>query len=234
MGPPSYQKAVEQHDAYCAALSTCELTLIRLPELDDHPDGTFVEDAAVVTGRGAIVMRPGAAVRRSEVASVEAALRGLTPILGTIEPPGTVDGGDVCQTDERFLIGLSDRTNEAGARRLASILETNGYAATLVDLRGIPSLLHLKSGLTSLGGGRLAAVPALAERPELSVYEILPIAPEEAYAGNGVAIDGHALIARGYPLLSAALAARGFAVTALAMSEFEKMDGGISCLSIRL
>jgi len=234
LGSPSITLAKAQHGRYCEELQRCGLLLTVLSPDAQYPDSTFVEDTAVVTPRGAIFTRPGAESRRGEVASIGEALLDLVPSLGEIEAPGTVDGGDVCAVDDRFLIGISARTNEAGARQLATILESQGYASTTLDLRGLPDLLHLKSGLAALDDGRLVAVSALADRDELRGYPTLRVDERESYAANCVSVNGRVLIARGYPLLEAALVKLRYDVVTLEMSEFRKMDGGLSCLSLRL
>jgi len=234
LGPPSFALAKAQHDRYCEELSRCDLQVTRLAIDPKHPDATFVEDTAVITPRGAIVMRPGAESRRGEVASVREALIDLAPVVGEIDAPGTVDGGDICDAGDRFLIGLSERTNEEGARQLGAILERLGYESVTVDVRGDPTLLHLKSGLASLDGGRLVAVESIAGRPELAGFEVIRVSAVEAYAANCVCINGRVLIARGFPVLEAALTKLRYEVVTLEMSEFRKMDGGLSCLSLRL
>ena len=233
-GVPSYSVAKAQHDLYCETLERCGLRVTRLSTDAHFPDATFVEDTAILTRRGAIVTRPGAPSRRGEVESIREALVGFAPSLGEIEAPGTVDGGDVCEIDYRFLIGISSRTNEEGARQLAALLATQGYEATSVDVRGVPQLLHLKSGLAALDDGRLVAISALAGRDELRGYPVVRVDERESYAANCISINGRVLIARGFPLLESALVALRYEVLTLEMSEFRKMDGGLSCLSLRL
>jgi len=233
-GVPTYSVAKAQHERYCEELERCGLKLTRLSTDAHHPDGTFVEDTAVITGRGAIITRPGAESRRGEIVSVREALVELTPWLGEIAAPGTVDGGDVCELNGRYLIGISTRTNEDGARQLAMILASNGYESTTIDVRGIPELLHLKSGLSALDDGRLVAIEALAARDELRGYPFVRVTRRESYAANCVSINGRVLIARGFPVLEDALVKLRYDVVTLEMSEFRKMDGGLSCLSLRL
>ncbi len=234
LGAPSFPLAIEQHERYCEALAACGCELIRLAPEPEYPDATFVEDTAIVSARGAVVMRPGAAARRGEVATVETALADLVPILGTIDAPGTVDGGDICEAGDRFFIGISERTDEPGARQLTGILANAGYEARTLDIRGVAELLHLKSGLACLHDGRLIAVDALAGRPELSGFDLVRVAPAELYAANCIDVNGRVLLAQGFPRLEASLRALGYDVVTLAMTEFEKMDGGLSCLSLRL
>lgn len=233
-GVPLYPLAKSQHERYCEELERCGLALTRLSPDARFPDGTFVEDTAIVTGRGAILTRPGAESRRGEVECVRESILERMSYLGEIAAPGTVDGGDVCELDGRFFIGISARTNEDGARQLAGILASGGYESTMVDVRGVPGLLHLKSGLSALDDGRLVAIEALASRDELRGYPLVRVSDRESYAANCVAINGRVLIARGYPVFEAALVKLRYDVVTLEMSEFRKMDGGLSCLSLRL
>ena len=233
-GTPSYAVAKAQHERYCEELERCGLRLTRLSADAHHPDGTFVEDTAILTGRGTIVTRPGAESRRGEIESIREPLLEMGPALGEIAPPGTVDGGDVCELGDRFLIGISKRTNEEGARQLSAILASSGYESSIVDVRGIPELLHLKSGLSALDDGRLVAVEALAGRDELRGYPLVRVIGRESYAANCVSVNGRVLIARGFPAFEDALVKLRYDVVTLEMSEFRKQDGGLSCLSLRL
>jgi dimethylargininase len=233
LGPPDWELAQEQHAAYCRTLETLGLALVRLPSDPTYPDGTFVEDAAVVTSRGAILTRPGAASRAGEVAAVEPTLRALFPQLSRIVAPGTVDGGDVCEAGEQFFIGVSERTNPEGAAQLAAWLSERGYSELTLDIRKLPGLLHLKTGLSWLGDRRLLAVPELAGHPALEPWEVVPVPAGESYAANCVRINQTVLIAAGFPITCALLGELGYALAPLEMSEFRKMDGGLSCLSLR-
>ena len=232
-GAPDPGLALEQHQRYCEALSDCGLSLTVLPADPRHPDGCFVEDTALVTGRGAILTRPGAPSRRGEVDAIEAALRPAFPDLERIEPPGTVDAGDVCEADGHFLIGLSARTNDAGAAQLAGLLGDLGYRSDFVDIRNSRSLLHLKTGVAYLGEGRMLATPDFPRDPALAAYEIIEVPATERYAANALRVNDRVLVAAGYPVTRAAIEALGFETIALEMSEFRKLDGGLSCLSLR-
>jgi len=232
-GKPVFAQALEQHARYCEALEQCGLALTRLEADPRFPDSTFVEDAAVLTGGCAILTRPGAPSREGEVAGIREALTRFYSRISAITPPGTLDGGDVCEAGRHFFIGISQRTNEAGARQLAGFLAEEGYTSTLVDIRGVKGILHLKSGLTCLGDSRLVVIEALAARPAFQRYEKIRVGPDEAYAANGVRVNDQVLLAAGYPEVQAAVSALGYKVLALEMSEFQKMDGGLSCLSLR-
>jgi dimethylargininase len=233
LGRPDLDTTFAQHADYCAALEQCGLRLTRLESDDRFPDATFVEDTAILTDRVAILTNPGAPSRQGEVAAVREALKAFYASPDAILAPGTLDGGDICQAGERFFIGISHRTNGAGARQLAEILSRHGYSATMVDIRDIPSLLHLKSGLAALDGGRLVLIEALADHPAFRGYESIPVAVEELYAANCVQVNDRVLVAAGFPRTQEALRDRGYSLIVLDVSEFQKMDGGLSCLSLR-
>jgi dimethylargininase len=232
-GPPDIDEALEQHRRYCDALRVCGLEVIGLSADMRYPDGTFVEDTAVVTSRGAILTRPGAPSRTGEIEDVAENLCHFYPGLRRIAAPGTVDGGDVCEADGHFFIGLSLRTNEQGANQLAGFLREMNYTTSTVDIRGIPGLLHLKTGIAYLGDGACVVGAGVPDFQGLEKYQRIPVDPAEAHAANCVRINDHVLLAAGYPQLAAALRARGYLVLPLEVSEFRKMDGGLSCLSLR-
>lgn len=232
-GSPDLGRALEQHRAYCRALADCGLEIEALGPDPQHPDSTFVEDTAILTPRGAIATRPGASSRQGEVESVVAALRRHYSDIARITAPGTLDGGDVCEADGHFLIGHSARTNEEGARQLAGLLEDLGYRASLVDIRASTGLLHLKTGLSYIGDGRMLMSAEVPRVEAFGPYEIIAVSGPERYAANCVMVNDRMLLAQGYPRIAAMLAELGYATIALEMSEFRKMDGGLSCLSLR-
>ena len=233
LGAPDVARARAQHAAYCAALERCGVELVRLPADDLFPDSTFVEDTAVLTAHCAIVTRPGAPSRAGDTAAIEGALGRWFATLCRIEAPGTLEGGDVCRAGDHFFIGISERTNAEGARQLAALLTRQGYTSTLIDIRAVPGVLHLKSGLCSLGDNRLTLIDTLADAAEFGGYELVRLHPREHYAANCVRINDHVLIAARFPRLEAALRELGYAVIALDTSEFRKMDGALTCLSLR-
>jgi dimethylargininase len=231
LGAPDDVRALQQHQAYCMALEECGLMLTILETDDRYPDSTFVEDTAVLTRHGAILTRPGAASRLGEVASIAAALSHYYPQLHSIREPGTLDGGDVCETEDHFFIGISERTNEAGAQQLAAWLNSFGLSSSFIDIRGINSILHLKSGLAYLGDNRLVAIDALAD--QFKRHELVRVTAGEEYAANCIRVNDRVLVAAGYPHFERALRNLGCQTIALQMTEFQKMDGGLSCLSLR-
>jgi dimethylargininase len=233
LGAPDHDRALAQHEAYCAALERCGLALERLDPDPRHPDSTFVEDTAVLIPGLAVIARPGAESRAGETSAIRAVLARSHAKLEVIAAPGTLDGGDVCEAGGHFFIGLSERTNEEGARQLAAVLERSGRTSALVDVRGVEGILHLKSGLACVGEGRCVAIGALARHPALRGREIIPVEPGEEYGANCLRVNGRVLVAAGHPRLERTLRGLGYDTIPLEMSEFRKMDGGLSCLSLR-
>jgi dimethylargininase len=235
LGPPDVALARAQHAACTRALEECGLAVTRLSVDDAHPDSPFVEDTALVTARGALLTRPGAESRRGEVAAVARALVEFFPAAETesVRAPGTLDAGDVCEADGHFFIGVSERTNEEGARQLVDWLTRRGFTSATVDIRALPGLLHLKSGLAHLGGRLLLAVEALTGHPALRGWDVLRAPPDEDYAANCVLVNDVVLAPAGFPKTAALLRAAGRRVVELEVSEFRKMDGGLSCLALR-
>lgn len=233
LGAPSLAKVMAQHERYCAVLRDCGLELTVLQADERYPDGTFVEDAAVLLPDAAMIARPGAKSRQGEVIAIDDALRGHYSDFERIESPGTLDGGDICEADRHVFIGLSHRTNEEGAAQLARWLEAHGYSSSTVDIRGMDSILHLKSGIAWLGDHRLLVIEELADHPAFAGIEQVVVEPDEMYAANAIRVNDHVLIARGYPKLQAQLESLGYDCVTLDMSEYAKMDGGLSCLSLR-
>jgi dimethylargininase len=233
LGVPDVAKALQQYARYCEALERCGLDLVRLPADPRCPDSTFVEDTAILTERGSILTRPGAPSREAEVAGIEEALRPFFPALDRIAAPGTVDGGDICEAGNHFFIGISERTNAEGARQLAQHLARIGFTSAEVDIRGIAGILHLKSGIAAISGRRLVVIDAFAAHPAFRGYELVRVDPPENYAANCVRVNDAVLVAAGYPKFESSVRALGHPVIALDMSEFAKMDGGLSCLSLR-
>jgi dimethylargininase len=230
---PEFALALEQHRAYLDALAAAGLALTELRADPWHPDAPFVEDTAIVTARGAVITRPGAPSRRGEIDTIAAALAGAYDALLRIEAPGTLDGGDICQVEDRFLIGVSHRTNPEGARQLERHLSSLGYSAAILDVRHHPELLHLKSGLSYLGDGLALSTRALAGHEALASCRVLAADPDEAYGANAIRVNDVVLLPAGHPKLQDLIERAGLRVVALEMSEFRKMDGGLSCLSLR-
>ena len=230
LGLPDFDTALLQHAAYVNALESGGLTVRALDADNRFPDSTFVEDTAVLTERCAIITNPGAGSRNGEKAAMRRVIEAYFSAVETIRAPGTLDGGDVLQVDDHFFIGISERTNTEGAWQLNRILARYGYTASTIEL---DAMLHLKTGVSYLGEGRLVAIGDLQQHPDFRPFDIIPVDVSEAYAANCIRINDRVLLPAGFPKTRQALEDRGYRVVELEMSEFRKMDGGLSCLSIR-
>lgn len=229
LGAPDAERMLAQHQSYQRILESLGLEVSVLEGDERFPDGCFVEDTAVVTPRIAVITRPGAPSRRGEEAAIEPLLAAACSIE-RIHAPGTVDGGDILVMDEYALIGLSGRTNEEGARQLAELLTANGlHCITLAAGDG----LHLKSSVNGLGGDRLLTTQAFSGCAELAPFERVVISADESYAGNSLWINGRVLVPAGFPRTRELIEALGIETIKTEVDEFRKMDGGLTCLSIR-
>jgi dimethylargininase len=226
LGKPDFEKALEQHSAYCEALKGCGLELIVLEADERYPDGCFVEDTAIVTGEVAVIARPGAVSRMGEEAEISEILSEFRKIE-TIKLPGTLDGGDVLRVENHFFIGISGRTNRDGARQLSAILSKYGYTASETEV-GLG--LHLKSGIAYLGKGNLICVEGFSKIAGSS--GIIISDQEESYSANCLRVNDFLLIPSGFPNSKKKIVELGYNIIELNMSEFRKMDGGLTCLSL--
>jgi len=226
LGPPDPRLALAQHRAYCDVLRESGLEVVVLPADPRHPDGCFVEDTAVILGEVAVITRPGDPSRRGEEEAVAAVLSRIRRLIH-IPPPGRLDGGDVLQWGDRVYIGRSTRTNREGATQLAEIVSARGYAASEVP---VDAGLHLKTGVTELGDGRLIATAAMAAR--FPSADVVTVPEDEAHAANCLRVGDRLLIPGGCPGVHRTLLELGYEVVVVEMSEFQKMDGGLTCLSL--
>lgn len=226
--PIDLERAAAQHGAYAAALESAGLTVEWLPELPDQPDAVFVEDPIVVLDEIAIVGRPGAASREGEVESVAEAVGRHRP-LRRLPPKAHLEGGDVMRVGKTLYVGRSARTNDAAHRALAEILRPLGYTVVSVALT---DCLHLKTGVTYAGGNFFLANPAWVDVSALSGAEVVPLPAEEPWAANTLALGGRVLLPAGFPRTRDLLARRGLDVVTIDVSELQKAEGSVTCLSV--
>ena len=230
LGSPDYEKALDQHAVYVDALEQCGLEVTVLDTEEQFPDSTFVEDTALLTRSFTIVTRPGAVSRMGETQGIRAALTRFYSHIESIQLPGTVDGGDVMMVGSHFYIGLSKRTNADGAGQLLDILNRYGMTGSMVPLM---SFLHLKSGVSYIENNNLVITGEFIKAPEFEHFHHIAVDEAEGYAANCVWINGTVLVASGYPRMRAKIESAGYDTIALDVSEFKKLDGGLSCLSLR-
>ncbi len=227
--PVDVALAVRQWEEYVAALRTHGWETAEAPSAEECPDAVFVEDTAVVFRGTALLTRPGAASRRAETAGSEAALAGLGYTLRHIEAPGTLDGGDVLKVGDTVYVGRGGRTNAEGLRQLRGAFEPLGARVIGVP---VSSVLHLKSAVTALPDGTVIGHPSLTDHPSLFPH-FLPV-PEERGA-HVVQLGGSALLmAAGAPRTEELLRGLGYDPVPVDIGEFEKLEGCVTCLSVRL
>lgn len=229
-GFPDFALAKKQHSNYIDALEKCGVEVIILPEDENFPDSVFVEDAAVLTPKCAIITRPGAPTRRDEILSIKRVLNEFYESLEEIVEPGTLDGGDVLMVGDHYYIGLSDRTNLEGADQFIEKLNIYEMSGSTV---GLETMLHLKSGVAYLENKNLVVSGEFINKSDFQDFNRVIIQDDEQYAANCLWINGTVLIAEGYPNSKKAIESIGYKTITLDMSEFRKLDGGLSCLSLR-
>ncbi len=233
LGKPELELALTQHNLYCAALTQLGLQVNVLPALEFFPDSVFVEDVAIVEPEFAVLTRPGAIPRRDEAQEMLPVLEQYFKRIYQIEGNATLDGGDICKADDVYFLGLSARTNLDGAQQLASILNLFGYRSVLIDIRPLDGFLHLKSAVNYLGDHTMLLDPRLSKLEEFVDFNRLVVPLEEAYAANCLRINDGVLVPSGFPQTLELVANAGFETMLLDVSEYRKMDGGLSCLSLR-
>lgn len=232
LGKPDYELALAQHDAYIQALKACGVDVLVLPADERYPDSCFVEDPAVVTRKCAIVTNPGAPSRNGEKKEIVDALRQFYPEdrIEYIEEPGTLEGGDVMMVGDHFYVGRSARTNEEGIRQFIGILEKHGLTGSEVTLEEV---LHLKTGVNYIEDNNMLVSGEFVNKPEFSKYNLIEIPAEEAYAANCIWVNGTVIVPEGFPAVLEAVEKAGYPVITVDTSEYRKLDGGLSCLSLR-
>ncbi|MEG3615007.1 dimethylargininase [Isoptericola haloaureus] len=203
--------------------------LVVLPAADEHPDGVFVEDAVVVFDDLAVLTRPGAESRRGEVAGMRPVVESLGLEVAAIEAPATLEGGDVLKVGRTVYVGRSSRTDDDGVAQLRTLLEPRGWQVVPVP---VTRALHLKSAVTALPDGTVIGHEPLVEAPEL--FERFVPVPEAE--GNAVVVldEGTVLLSASAPRTAELLRDRGLEVVTTPVTEFEKLEGCVTCLSVRV
>ena len=212
------------------ALKRVGLKLIELDADDKFPDSPFVEDTAVVNEEVAIITNLGAPSRQGEEKDIKRVIEKYYDTIEMISSPGTLDGGDVLRIENQYYIGLSNRTNREGATQLTRILKNHGFTCSTVPLI---NFLHLKSGISYIGDNNLIVAGEFKDNPIFKSFNMIKVEKDESYAANSIIINDYILIPQGYDKLLNAISNLGYETLEINTSEFKKMDGGLSCLSIR-
>ena len=230
LGLPNYEQAIIQHQSYIDVLTKCGLDVLVLEPCEEYPDSTFVEDVALITPNCVIITRPGAPSRRGEVHEIEFVLKQKFNNIEAIEAPGTIEGGDIMMVGDHYYIGLSERTNIEGAKQIIQILTKYGMSGSTIFLNKV---LHLKTGLSYLEENNLVVCGEFIKDSSLEGYNRIEIPENESYAANCIWVNESVIIPLGYPTTKQRIKNAGYPVIETDVTEFQKLDGGLSCLSLR-
>ncbi len=230
LGKPDYGLAIKQHDAYIEALKSCGVGVTVLKADERFPDSCFIEDVAVCTKKFAAITNPGASSRKGEEKEIIEVIKKYYNDIEYIKEPGTLEGGDVMMVKDHFYIGLSKRTNREGAEQLIKALGKYGMSGSIVE---ISEMLHLKSGLAYLEDNVLLVTGEFINNLEFKKFNKIMIDEEETYSANCIRVNDYVLVPAGYPKTKEKIKAAGFKVIVVDTSEYRKVNGGLSCLSLR-
>ncbi|HBN32705.1 MAG TPA: dimethylarginine dimethylaminohydrolase [Rhodobacteraceae bacterium] len=231
LGAPDLDLMLAHHADYVAALKSTGATVIELDPLAAYPDAVFVEDTALCLPKGAVIMRPGAPSRLGEAAEMAPHLAVLYGEVATIQGPGFIEGGDILATETEVLVGRSARTNAAGVAELAGIISDWGYK--LREVQTPPDILHFKTDCSLLDGDTVLATERLDASGCFKGYRVIHTAPGEDAAANAIRFNDLVILPDGFPRTAEKLAKAGYTVRQVGNSECAKLDGGMSCLSLR-
>jgi dimethylargininase len=224
--------ASHQHARYCAALEAAGLRMAQVAAAEEFPDCVFIEDTTVLCEEHALIASLQNADREGEQVAVEAELRKTHKIVH-LEPGAKLDGGDVMRVEQTFYVGLSGRTNEAGVSGLRNFAADFGMSTVSIPVR---HCLHLKTGVTYLGNGTLLAATDWFDLSRFDVESVIPTGQGEEAAANTLRIHEHLLMVDGYPNtrrnVEQFAGKHGLKLTALNVSEFQKGDGSLTCMSL--
>ncbi len=228
--PPLFADVAREHAEYVQALEDCGVSVELLPPLEDYPDSVFVEDPALVLGNSAIVLRPGAETRLGEVTDMERVLRDRFANLLRLQE-GYADGGDMLLTPGGMLIGLSKRTNAAGAAGLSRLLRQLGIASRIVNTPA--DTLHLKSDCSLIDESCILCTAALQLSGLFSDYRTLVVPNTEKRAANSLRVNDTVLVGEEFPGTIDLLRRNGYQVRTLSVAAIGRLDAGLSCMSLR-
>ena len=230
-GAPDLELMLQHHADYVAALQSTGAIVVELATLDGYPDCVFVEDTALCLPEGAVIMRPGAPSRLGEAAEMAPHLRVLYGQVVEINGPGTIEGGDILVTGREILVGRSARTDAAGIAELTKLVSPWGHRVREVFTP--PGVLHFKTDCSLLDGDTILATERLAASGCFEGYRVIHTAAGEDAAANSIRFNDVVLMPAGFPGTRKAIEAAGFKVIEIGNSECAKLDGGMSCLSLR-
>lgn len=230
LGKPDYPIALEQHAKYVETLKLLGLKVRMLPPREQYPDSTFIEDTALCTSSCAIITRPALPSRQGEITGMHKVLEEYYDAIEEILFPATLEAGDIMMAGSHFFIGISARTNMAGADQLIKILNKYKLTGSKVPLS---KMLHLKSGVSYLENNNMLVCGEFIDHKEFEKYNRIRVDEDESYAANSLWINDKVLVPEGFPKTRRKIEKAGYETITLDVSEFRKIDGGLSCLSLR-
>ena len=231
VGNPDMELLLSHHDAYVRALQQagCEVTV--LESLEEFPDSLFVEDTALCLREGAVVLRPGAPTRFGEAAAMAPYLRDVFTEVRQLTGPGSLEGGDILTTESEILIGSSERSTSEGITELRDMVADWGY--TVREVSTPSGVLHFKSDCSLLDGSTILSTSRLSASGCFEGYTVIEVEPGEEPAANSIRVNDVVFMPQGFPMTAERVRQAGFVVIELENSECQKIDGGLSCLSLR-
>ncbi len=232
LGIPNFELALKQHHEYVKALKSCNVNVYCMDADENYPDSCFIEDTAIVNEKITVICNMIEPSRSGEEVSIRLKLMEYytQDKLFNIVPPGTLDGGDIMRVEDTYYIGLSKRTNIEGATQLKTTLSKFGFSTEFVKF---DHCLHLKSEVNYLGDGVLLLSKEFQKNPVFQKYKQISVEKEEIYAANSLRVNDSIIVPKGFPHTKKRLLDNGFDVIEIEMSEYQKLDGGLSCLSLR-
>ncbi len=230
-GPPDLTRMTAAHDSYAATLRETGAEVIALSALPAYPDSIFVEDTALCLPQGAILMRAGAPTRSGEVYEMAPVLYKMYKDVREIKGPGTIEGGDILVTAREVLVGLSERTDQAGVDELAALTADWGYKVRAITIP--PDVLHFKTDCSLLDANTILSTQRLAASGCFDDYNVIYTAPDEESAANAIRFNQFVIMAAGFPNTAKRLRDSGYEVREIDNVDCAKLDGGMSCLSLR-
>ncbi|PLS21488.1 dimethylarginine dimethylaminohydrolase family protein [Neptunicoccus cionae] len=231
IGTPDLDRMLAAHAHYVETLKKTGAEVIELPPLEDFPDAVFVEDTALCLPQGAVLMRPGAPSRMGEVAEMSPTLNRVYDDVRRIEGPGHIEGGDILVTGREVLVGRSDRTDAEGVEELRNIISEWGHS--LREVFTPEGVLHFKTDCSLLDGETILSTKRLDDSGCFKGYRVLHTAEGEEAAANSIRFNQFVLCPDGFPKTAEMLDKAGYNVVQIDNTECAKLDGGMSCLSLR-
>lgn len=232
LGKPDFALALKQHDDYIEALKACGVQVTILPAEEAFPESCFVEDTAVLTEKCAIITNPGAPSRKMEILEIIQAIKQFytEDQIEYVMAPGTLEGGDVMRVGNHFYVGRSARTNDEGIKQLLEILSKYGYTGSQVPLKKV---LRLKTGINYIENNNILVSGEFIRKSDFEKFNKIIVPEEEIYGTNCIWLNDAVIVPKGCTAVLDSVEQAGYKTIVVDTSEYRKLNGGLSCLSLR-